>query len=206
MHAWETIERSLDFIEAHLEEEVTIETMADMAALSPFYFQRLFKRLVHKPVQEYIKLRRLAKAAGALQATSRRILDVALDHGFSSHANFTRAFKETYGITPEEYRKKLPMLNTFDRPEISMSYVLIGEGVPLVINDIVLEIDRKILTAPELYIGLEAEISILEQTPIGEATSIDMPGQLWRQYHVEKATVAPGINSEIELGMSHFQS
>ena len=165
MHAWETIERSLDFIEAHLEEEVTIETMADMAALSPFYFQRLFKRLVHKPVQEYIKLRRLAKAAGALQATSRRILDVALDHGFSSHANFTRAFKETYGITPEEYRKKLPMLNTFDRPEISMSYVLIGEGVPLVINDIVLEIDRKILTAPELYIGLEAEISILEQTP-----------------------------------------
>ena len=80
MHAWETIERSLDFIEAHLEEEVTIETMADMAALSPFYFQRLFKRLVHKPVQEYIKLRRLAKAAGALQATSRRILDVALDH------------------------------------------------------------------------------------------------------------------------------
>ncbi len=203
MHAWETIERSLDFIEAHLEEEVTIETMADMAALSPFYFQRLFKRLVHKPVQEYIKLRRLAKAAGALQATSRRILDVALDHGFSSHANFTRAFKETYGITPEEYRKKLPMLNTFDRPEISMSYVLIGEGVPLVINDIVLEIDRKILTAPELYIGLEAEISILEQTPIGEATSIDMPGQLWRQYHVEKATVAPGINSEIELGMSY---
>ena len=128
---------------------------------------------------------------------------MALDHGFSSHANFTRAFKETYGITPEEYRKKLPMLNTFDRPEISMSYVLIGEGVPLVINDIVLEIDRKILTAPELYIGLEAEISILEQTPIGEATSIDMPGQLWRQYHVEKATVAPGINSEIELGMSY---
>ena len=42
MHAWETIERSLDFIEEHLEEEIKIEALADTAALSPFYFQRLF--------------------------------------------------------------------------------------------------------------------------------------------------------------------
>ena len=47
MHAWETIERSLDYIEEHLGEEVKIEALAGMAALSPFYFQRLFKRLVH---------------------------------------------------------------------------------------------------------------------------------------------------------------
>ena len=39
MHAWETIELSLDFIEEHLEEEIKIETLADVAALSPFYFQ-----------------------------------------------------------------------------------------------------------------------------------------------------------------------
>ena len=56
MHAWETIEHSLDYIDEHLGEEVKIEELAGMAALSPFYFQRLFKRLVHKPVQEYVKL------------------------------------------------------------------------------------------------------------------------------------------------------
>ena len=60
MHAWETIERSLDHMEEHLGEEVKIEALAGMAALPPFYFQRLFKRLVHKPVQEYVKLRRVA--------------------------------------------------------------------------------------------------------------------------------------------------
>ena len=67
MHAWETIEHSLDYIDEHLGEEVKIEELAGMAALSPFYFQRLFKRLVHKPVQEYVKLRRLAKAVEALR-------------------------------------------------------------------------------------------------------------------------------------------
>ena len=136
MHAWETIEHSLDYIDEHLGEEVKIEELAGMAALSPFYFQRLFKRLVHKPVQEYVKLRRLAKAVEALRDPSRRILDVALDYGFSSHANFTRAFKDAYTITPEEYRKALPMLNTFDRPEVAANYVLISEGVPLMVGEI----------------------------------------------------------------------
>ena len=88
MHAWETIEHSLDYIDEHLGEEVKIEELAGMAALSPFYFQRLFKRLVHKPVQEYVKLRRLAKAVEALRDPSRRILDVALDYGFSSQRQF----------------------------------------------------------------------------------------------------------------------
>ena len=203
MHAWETIELSLDFIEEHLEEEIKIETLADVAALSPFYFQRLFKRLVHKPVQEYIKLRRLDKAAKALQDTKRRILDVAMDYGFSSHANFTRMFKETYGITPEEYRTSLPMLNSFDRPQISAGYVLIDEGVPLVVGGIVLEIERRILAAPEPYIGFETAVSISAQTPVGEGTGIDVPGQLWRRYHTERNTIALPLNTGMELGMSH---
>ncbi|MFR8952703.1 AraC family transcriptional regulator [Flavonifractor plautii] len=63
-----------------------------------------------------MKLRRLAKAIENLGDFEQRILDVALDYGFSSHANFTRAFKETYRITPEDYRKGLPKLNTFDKP------------------------------------------------------------------------------------------
>lgn len=203
MHAWETIERSLDFIEEHLEEEIKIEALADTAALSPFYFQRLFKRLVHKPIQEYIKLRRLARASDALRDTERRILDVAIDYGFSSHANFTRAFKDAYAITPEEYRRTLPMLNTFDRPEVSANYVLFGEGVPLVVGDIVLEIERKTLTAPEAYIGFETAVSIAAQMPVGESTGVDIPGQLWRRYHAERASIASGVHTGAELGMSH---
>jgi AraC family transcriptional regulator len=176
MHAWEAIEQSLAFIEENLTEEISTEKLASTAGLSPFYFQRLFKRLVNKPVQEYVKLRRLAKAVESLGNTERRILDVALDYGFSSHANFTRVFKETYGITPEEYRRDLPMLNTFDRAEVSMNYVLVDEGIPLMVGNIVLGIQRKIVEKPEIYLGLETEVQISGQIPVGESTSVDVPG------------------------------
>lgn len=109
MHAYEAIEQSLTYIEEHLTKEISTEKLANTVGLSPFYFQRLFKRLVNKPVQEYVKLRRLAKVIENLKSTEQRILDAALDYGFSSHANFTRAFKETYGITPENYKKDLPI-------------------------------------------------------------------------------------------------
>lgn len=175
-----------------------------MVSLSPFYFQRLFKRFVNKPVQEYIKLRRLSKAIDELNTDKQRILDVALEYGFSSHANFTRAFKETYGITPEEYKKKRPMLNMVIKPEISMNYVLIDEGVPLIIGDIVLEIQRKSLTAAESYIGFATDVNIESQTPVGESTGIDVPGQLWTRFHKEKYVLAEYVNPAIELGMSYM--
>lgn len=204
MHAWETIDQSLNYIEEHLSGEISTEELADMVGLSQFYYQRLFKRLVRKPVQEYVKLRRLAKVIEGLKDTDRRILDIALDYGFSSHANFTRAFKETYGITPEEYRKTLPMLNTFEKPEISMNYVLVDEGVPLVVGSIVLEIQRKTLEKPEIYLGFEAEVEISRQIPVGESTGIDVPGQLWKQYHAKKELLVANLNGRVEIGMSHM--
>ena len=206
MHAYEAIEQSLTFIEEHLTKEISTEELANTVGLSPFYFQRLFKRLVNKPVQEYVKLRRLAKVIENLKSTDQRILDVALDYGFSNHGNFTRAFRETYGITPESYRRDLPMLNTFARPEVSMNYVLVDEGVPLVAGNIVLEIQRRTLEKPEIYLGLETEVRISEQMPAGESTGVDVPGQLWKRYHMEKASIAANLNTAVEMGMSHGES
>lgn len=203
MYAWESIEKTLTYIEENLLEEIQTETLANIASLSPFYFQRLFKRLVRKPVQEYIKLRRLAKAINELKNTKQRILDVALGYGFSSHANFTRAFKEIYQMTPEEYRKNLPMLNTFDKPEISANYVLIDENAPLIVGNIVLEIQKRSLKESEIYLGFEAEINISSQIPVGESTGIDVPGQLWQEFRSKKNIIADSLYSDVEMGMSH---
>ena len=78
------------------------------------------------------------------------------------------------------------MLNTFDKPEVSMNYVLVDEGVPLVVGNIVLEIQRKTLAEPEVYLGFETEVRISEQIPAGESTGVDVPGQLWKRYHMER--------------------
>lgn len=203
MHAWEAVQQSVDYIEEHLQENIRAEDLAEMVGLSPFYYQRLFKRLVNKPLQEYIKLRRLAKAIEVLDAENLRILDVALDYGFASHANFTRAFKETFGITPDEYKKNHPFLNTFIKPAVSMGYVMVDEGVPLIVENIVLEIRRQRIIAPEIYLGLSADVSITAQIPVGESTGVDVPGQLWTRYHKEKALIEEYVQPNIELGISY---
>lgn len=206
MHAWEAIQNSLDYIEEHLQEELRTETLAKMVGLSPFYFQRLFKRLVRKPVHEYMKLRRLSRVIHELNVDNQRILDVALNYGFSSHANFTRAFKETYGITPEEYKKNRPLLNTFAKPEVSMNYIMIDEGVPLIVGNIVLEIQRKKISTTEMYLGFVSEIAIANQVPVGETTGIDTPGQLWKRFHEQKNILGDLIDPSIELGLSYMEN
>lgn len=204
MHAWEAIQQSVDYIEEHLKEEIQTEMLAKQVSLSTFYFQRLFKRLVNKPVQEYIKLRRLARVIEEFKHKNQKILDVALDYGFSSHAHFTRTFKDTYGITPEEYKYTKPLLNTFVKPEIYIKYITIDEGVPLIVNNIVLEIQRKKLLQAENYLGLAAEVNISTQIPAGESTGIDVPGQLWNKFHKEKEVLSEYIDPSIELGMSYM--
>lgn len=204
MYAYENIEISLNYIEQHLTEKIEIEQLAKIACLSTFYYQRLFKKLVEKSVQEYIKLRRLAMVIKELKNTEKRILDIALKYGFSDHANFTRAFKEVYHITPDEYRRNNPMLNTFDRPELSSRYVMIDENVPMIVGEIVLEIQRRTLKTNETYFGFEKAVNINEQIPLGEKTGIDIPGQLWREFHVQKIQTEKSVfNNDIELGVSH---
>lgn len=203
MHAWETIQKSLDFIESNISEDINIEQLAKESALSPFYYQRLFSRLVKKPVREYIKLRRLACAYKSLADKQRRILDIALDCGFGSHETFTRAFKEAYKMTPEEYRKQPVMLNQFDKPDLLLNYTMIDEGVPLISDGLVLEFNRKNLLHPILFMGFTGIIPIEGQMPLGEATGIDMPGQVWEKFHQEKHLI-PRIKGGRELGVAYL--
>jgi len=67
---------------------------------------------------EYVRKRRLARAAEQVADPKRRIIDVALDHGFQSHETFTRAFKRMFGMTPGEYRKQGIRAPTYPRVDV----------------------------------------------------------------------------------------
>ncbi len=199
MHAWEAIQRAVDYIEEHLTEEIRIEGLAEIAGLSPFYFQRLFTRLVKKSVGDYIKLRRLAQAAGNLRCENTRILDTAIDYGFSSHANFTRAFKDVYGITPDEYRTTNVHLNQFVKPELVLNYVMVDEDVPLVTEGMVLEVTRRQLAKPRTFIGIAKEIPISELMG-GTDTSVSYAAKLWNEFHEVKHKIHGLIENGNEFG------
>lgn len=203
MYAWEAIQKAADYIEEHLGEDLSLETLAAEAALSPFYFQRLFSRLVKKPVREYIRYRRLARASRQLAESRERILDIALECGFGSHESLTRTFKEAYGMTPEQYRKEPVMLNQFDKPDLLLNYTMIDEGVPLISEGIVLEYNRRSVDKPIRFLGVSGIIPIAGQMPLGEQTGVDLPGETWNEFHRSKHRI-PRLPGGREVGVSYL--
>lgn len=102
-----TLQRTIDFIEEHLDEPLDVRGIARHAGMSMWHFQRVFSAALGQPVMDYVRRRRLSRAAGALCSTRRNLIDIALDSGFQSQEAFTRAFKATFGITPGACRKTL---------------------------------------------------------------------------------------------------
>jgi AraC family transcriptional regulator len=178
-----------------------IETLAKLAALSQFYYQRLFSRLVKKPVNEYIRLRRLAKVSEALAGTDQRILDIALNFGFSSHETLTRSFKSAFGMTPEEYRANPVRLNNFTKPQLLLNYTLVDENVPLIADGIVLEISRRAIESDQYFIGLTAEEPV-QLMPGGGETGVDTLGELWDTFHEKKSAIKELKADGDELGVA----
>lgn len=101
----ETVRRAVDFIEAHLGEDITASDAARAVYLSPFYFSREFTAISGYSVGEYIRGRRLYLAALELVRTDARVLDVALDAGYDSPESFTKAFRRQFGASPAEVRR-----------------------------------------------------------------------------------------------------
>lgn len=158
MQAWEAIQKTLDYMEEHYEEELTIEQLSTIAHLSRFYYQRLFYRLTGYTVSEYLHSVRLKMAAGLLKADSGKIMDIAMQCGFSSHSTLTRAFRQCYGMSPAEYRASSDIhLDHVIKPELRMQYTLVDEGVPLICDDMVLEIQRRVQKEPLWFSGYTKE-------------------------------------------------
>lgn len=91
-------------IEAHLFSQLSIEELAALTNLSLSSFKREFAKLYNDTPANYIKTKRLEKAAELLAASNQRITDIALECGFSDLASFTKSFHDKYNTTPTTYR------------------------------------------------------------------------------------------------------
>jgi AraC family transcriptional regulator len=101
----ERLGEALDYLEARLQGRASLDEAARRAGFSRWHFMRLFQAAIGLPVAEYVRRRRLSRAAEAL-AAGRPVLEAAIDWGYESQAAFTRAFSRAFGVTPAAWARR----------------------------------------------------------------------------------------------------
>ena len=98
--------QAVDFVEAHLKDEIAVADMATAAAYSLYHFCRTFNSVVHHTPYDYLMRRRLSESARDLVETDRRIIDIAFDYRFNSPETYSRAFKRMFGLQPSQWKAR----------------------------------------------------------------------------------------------------
>jgi AraC family transcriptional regulator len=112
-NAPDPLARVLAHIERDLFAPLSVATLAEVAALSPFHFSRLFTARVGESAMAYVRRRRMLRAAARLgcnpgvddEIAAPALIDLAFDCGFESQEAFTRAFADVFGVTPGRYKR-----------------------------------------------------------------------------------------------------
>ncbi len=99
------IEKVLTYIDDHIEEELSLDTIAAVFNYSKFYMARIFAKRTGYTIYKYIQGRRLTQAAQKLVETNKPIVEIAYEAQYSSQQAFTRAFSRVYQCSPQVYRK-----------------------------------------------------------------------------------------------------
>ncbi|MCJ8336846.1 MAG: AraC family transcriptional regulator [Pseudomonadales bacterium] len=100
------INRAVEYAEQHLSQMISVATMARHVNMSEFHFHRTFKAVTNEPFNQYMQRKRLEQALFELRAPKQQsIQQIALNCGFSSQANFAKAFGKYFGFSASTYRK-----------------------------------------------------------------------------------------------------
>lgn len=109
------LNQAITYIEDNLESGVDYAEAAKIACCSTFHFQRMFSYIAEVPLSEYIRRRRMTKAAFELQNSNIKILELSEKYGYDSPTSFNRAFQNIHNISPSAARAKGVVLKAYPR-------------------------------------------------------------------------------------------
>ena len=157
------LNKSIEYIEDNLDGEINYEEAAKLACCSCYHYQRMFSYIAGVTLSEYIRNRRMTKAAIDLQ-NGEKVMDVSLKYGYESPTFFNRAFKKVHEVSPSMAQKK----GTFLKSYSPISFKLTIKGV----EEMKYRIEKK-----EAFrvVGVQREL-----TNDFEENSIKVP-QLWKE-------------------------
>lgn len=95
---------AIDFMNANFGRKITIDEMADEIGITRMHLSRIFKKETQKTPMEYLIGVRLNHAAFLLRKTDKKVVDIAMECGYSDYMSFSKAFKKAYRMKPSEYR------------------------------------------------------------------------------------------------------
>ncbi|WP_458462547.1 helix-turn-helix transcriptional regulator, partial [Paenibacillus sp.] len=90
---------------SNIQKDITLSEIAAYADAAPAYLSNLFHQQTGLTIKQYQQKIRLQYACRLLRTTDAKVSDIAKQSGFSDRRYFTKVFKETYGASPQEYRK-----------------------------------------------------------------------------------------------------
>lgn len=190
MEWMEIIGNSIQYMEDHITENITVEDVAKGVGVSSFYFQKGFAMLCGFSVSEYIRNRRLALAGNDLLVTDEKIIDIAMKYGYDSPDSFTKAFTRFHGVTPTSVRKDVVLLKSFAPLKIKISL----EGGYLM--------DYKIVKKEAFTVIANAKTFPYEGAK-------EIVPQFWQEHFQSgKGAVVCGwygINIDLEMGQENFE-
>ena len=147
---FESIDRVTGYIEAHLDEPISLQEIAQVSGWSLWHFHRLFHAVTGETIGEYVRLRRLHKAARMLTETHRPIIDIALDGQFESQEAFTRAFKRLYGMPPGRFRRTGLRHTVFTKQPLTMDQLCHLQG-GITMEPVITTIDKVAVVGMEYH-------------------------------------------------------
>jgi len=121
------VNRVIDYIEAHISEDLSLAELADVAHFSPFHFHRIFRGMVGETLNDFIHRIRVEKAAAKLVLNPKKsVTEIAFDCGFSSSSAFARSFREAYGMSASDWRSHRHLQYSKNSKEMSKDGQSVG--------------------------------------------------------------------------------
>lgn len=181
------LNNAINYIEEHLCDTVDYDEIARIACCSTYHFQRMFAYMADSTLSEYIRRRRMSRAAVDLQGSSEKIIDIASKYGYDSPTAFNRAFKSVHGVAPSQIKLDGISIKAFPpisfkltikgveqmeyRIEKKDSFRIIGVSTPLY-----REIEKNFETVPQMWQKISSDGTIAKLAGMMNGETIGMLG------------------------------
>ena len=212
----ERLNKSINYIEEHITEEISYDELAQIACCSTYHFQRMFTYIAGVSLSEYIRRRNMSLAAVDLQGSNEKIIDISLKYGYSSPTAFNRAFQSIHGVAPSALKNEGVSIKSFPpitfkftvkgveelnyRIETKPAFRIVGKSYPL--NK---EIEQNFLEVPQMWQNavmdgtIKKIIALMNSQPQGVlGVSACNDNEKWKYY------IAVSSTADIDTSLEEY--